>query len=145
VCHDVACFVGLAGPEHQRFLEGTPASCSESGRPVDENPHGSASAGWPVMLNGGMLLRGKPNSGSVAIAYGVGRLRRGGGGEQIHVLHYGRPPRQQISERIRCACMYSAAGHQGAAEQPLARQHVAVELRVLAQVALVIRPSPRPA
>jgi len=39
---------------------GRPASCSEIGKPLPVNPHGSASAGSPLRLKGGVLLRGKP-------------------------------------------------------------------------------------
>ncbi len=48
--------------------KGRPASWSDSGSPPGEKPQGSASAGSPVMLNGGMLLRANGKSGSHTVA-----------------------------------------------------------------------------
>src|SRR4029453_16817055 len=58
--------VGVAHAQH-----GGPGICSDRGNPLFENPLGTATAGSPVMLKGGMLLRGNPKSGSKAFTNGV--------------------------------------------------------------------------
>ena len=98
-----------------------PASCSDTGRPDVENPHGSASVGWPVRLNGGMLLRGNASSGSYATLNGVAGFGAVGVASTSNTLGL-----HVLGTRHERAALESPA------------QHVAVELGMLAQVALVI-------
>ena len=64
MCHSVACSYACPARSTVASSNGRPANCSEIGSPARVNPHGSASAGSPLRLKGGMLLSGKPTEAS---------------------------------------------------------------------------------